>query len=213
MTSTAEETAPLRADAERNRAKLVAAARAVFAEQGLEAPLEEIARRAGVGIATLYRRFPVREALIAATFADRMAGYAAAARQALADPCPWTGFSSFVRQWSAMQVDDRGLGDVMTLSLPDSDEFELRRREAYAAFLELVARAQAAGELRADFAPEDFVMLMMANAGIIHAGGAAAGALSARLVEFVLQGSRASAAVAVLPAPPTADQVHAAMCR
>ena len=76
----------LRADAARNRAAIVAVARDVFAEQGLEAPLETIAARAGVGIATLYRRFPTREKLVAAALVEKVAEYAEAARQALAGP-------------------------------------------------------------------------------------------------------------------------------
>jgi AcrR family transcriptional regulator len=79
----------LRADAERNRAALLDAAREVFAEQGLEAPLEEIALRAGVGIGTLYRRFPTRTQLVAAALVDKVAQYAEAAEQALTILDPW----------------------------------------------------------------------------------------------------------------------------
>src|SRR5262249_12878918 len=86
----------LRVDAERNRAAILAAAREVFAEQGLEAPLEEIAARAGVGIATLYRRFPTRAHLVAAALVEKVTQYAEAAEQALAVPDPWAGFTSFV---------------------------------------------------------------------------------------------------------------------
>src|SRR5215468_9862116 len=82
----------LRADAARNREAIVAAARDVFAAHGLEAPLEEIALRAGVGIATLYRRFPTRAELVAAALVDKVTQYAEAAEQALAIPDPWAGF-------------------------------------------------------------------------------------------------------------------------
>src|SRR5215470_9654826 len=88
----------LRVDAERNRAALLDAAREVFAEQGLEAPLEEIALRAGVGIATLYRRFPTRTQLVAAALIDKITQYAEAAEQALAIPDPWAGFVSYVER-------------------------------------------------------------------------------------------------------------------
>src|SRR5258705_8781008 len=86
----------LRADAERNRAAIVAAARVVFAEYGLEAPLEEIAQRAGVGIATLYRRFPAREQLVAAALIEKVTQYAEAAADALAAFDRWAGFVGFV---------------------------------------------------------------------------------------------------------------------
>src|SRR6266498_1487574 len=102
----------LRVDAERNRAAILAAAREVFAEQGLEAPLEEIALRAGVGIATLYRRFPARAQLVAAALIEKVTQYAEAAEQALAAPDPWAGFASFVEGICELQADDRGLSDL-----------------------------------------------------------------------------------------------------
>src|SRR3954453_17400464 len=83
--------AGLRVDAERNRQRVVAAAREAFAEFGLDVPLEDIARRAGVGVGTLYRRYPTRADLVAAAFEAKMTAYAEAAREALADPDPWRG--------------------------------------------------------------------------------------------------------------------------
>jgi AcrR family transcriptional regulator len=121
---TGHEPRRLRADAERNRVAILAAAREVFAEHGLEAPLEEIALRAGVGIATLYRRFPDREHLVAAALLDKIAQYAAAAEQVRADPDPWAGFVGFVERICEMQADDRGLGDLLSMTLPASDQVE-----------------------------------------------------------------------------------------
>jgi AcrR family transcriptional regulator len=100
---------PLRADAERNREAILGAARQVFAEQGLEAPLEVIALRAGVGIATLYRRFPRRDQLVAAAFIDKVGQYAQAAEQGLAVSDPWAGFTAFVERICDLQAADRGL--------------------------------------------------------------------------------------------------------
>jgi AcrR family transcriptional regulator len=82
----------LRADAERNRQLLLQAAREVFAEQGLQASSKEIARPAGVGIATLFRRFPTRQGLLVATFGPKLAAYTEAINRALNDPDPWRGF-------------------------------------------------------------------------------------------------------------------------
>src|SRR3954467_8534167 len=82
----------LRADAARNRDAIIAAARPVFAEHGLGAPLDEIARRPRVGNATLYRHFPTREELVQAALMCPMAEYLAAAEDGLADPDPWAGF-------------------------------------------------------------------------------------------------------------------------
>jgi len=212
VTTTADDTGTLRADAERNRAKVLCAARGAFAELGLDAPLEEIARRAGVGIATLYRRFPTREALVAATATERMAQYAQTAEAALATADPWDGFATYVRQLAAMQVADRGLGDVMAMSFPDSDEFERHRDATYSTFLALIRRAQQAKVLRDDFVAEDFIMLMMANTGIIHAAGELAPQLSERLVSYLLQ-SFGTGAAGPLPPAPDPERLHGVMCR
>src|SRR3954471_4942828 len=88
----------LRVDAERNRQRIVAAAGTAFAELGLDVPMEDIARRAGVGVGTLYRRYPTRADLIAAAFEVKMAAYAEAAADALADPDPWHGFCGYVER-------------------------------------------------------------------------------------------------------------------
>jgi AcrR family transcriptional regulator len=97
----------LRADAERNRERVLSAARKVFAEQGLEASTNEIARRAGVGVATLFRRFPTRDDLVGAVFADKMSAYAAAIDDALADSDPWHGFCGFIERVCRMQAGPR----------------------------------------------------------------------------------------------------------
>src|SRR3978361_1655002 len=107
----------LRADAARNRDAIVAAARTVFAEQGLGAPLDEIARRAGVGNATLYRRFPTREELVQAALLAPMAEYLAAAEEGLADPDPWAGFRDYLLRLCQLQARDRGLADLLVTTV------------------------------------------------------------------------------------------------
>src|SRR3954454_15129458 len=99
----------LRADAERNRAALLAAAREIFGERGLDASLDEIARRAGVGNATLYRRFPSRRDLIAEVFASKMSEYVDLADRAVPGREPWHGFVFYQTAICAMQSTDRGL--------------------------------------------------------------------------------------------------------
>lgn len=165
----------LRADAERNRQRIIGAARAVFAERGLDVPMEDIARHAGVGVATLYRRFPTRDHLVAGAFECKMAAYADAADRALADPDPWAGFCGYIERVCAMQAEDRGFANVLTMTFPMAKQLQAERDRGYRAFAELARRAQAAGKLRADFVPEDLAMLLMANAGV------AAGTVSAAL--------------------------------
>ena len=203
---------PLRADAAANRRRLVDAARAVFAERGLDAPLAAIARCAGVGNATLYRRFPTRDALLAAAFEERLAAYARAAAAALRAPDPWTGFCGYVARVCAMQTADHGVRDVLTMTFPSAKALEAQRDRAYRDFAEVVRRAQAAGALRADFVPEDVVLLLMANAGLVRGLGAAAPPASARFVALVLDACRAERAHA-LPPPPAPAQVYRAMRR
>src|SRR4051794_4136234 len=112
----------LRADAERNRTALLAAARVVFGEHGLEASLDEIARRAGVGNATLYRRFPTRRDLIAAVFAGRMSEYVELADEALRNPDPWQAFVGYLTRVCEVQATDRGLSELLVTSNFDGDK-------------------------------------------------------------------------------------------
>jgi AcrR family transcriptional regulator len=202
----------LRADAERNRARIVAAAREVFAERGLDVSLDEIARRAGVGVATLYRRFPTRADLIGGAFENKMAAYADFVADALADPDPWTGFRRYLERVCAMQAEDRGFTDVLTMTFSTAKRFEAERARAYEGFVELIDRAKAAGRLRADFVPEDLIMLLMANAGVIAATGDAAPDTWRRLVAYLIQAFAADAAEP-LPDPPTPQRMYRALLR
>jgi AcrR family transcriptional regulator len=200
----------LRADAARNRAAIVEAARAVFAEHGLDAPLDHIANRAGTGNATLYRRFPQRADLVAAVFAERMAEYVDAVEAGLADDDAWDGFAGYVRAVGEMQARDRGIADLVTMDLSAAPEVEELRACAYDGVVRLVARAHAAGVLRADFTDQDVVLLLMANAGLVERAHGIADDASARLIALLLDGLRASAATAG-PAAPPAPRVFAAM--
>ena len=202
----------LRADAERNRRRIVAAAQAVFAEAGLAVPLEVIAQRAGVGIATLYRRFPMREDLVAASFAPKMAEYSAAIEEALRAADAWDGLCGFAARACAMQAADRGLSDVLALTFPTAKALEAQRALAYRGLAELVGRAQAQGTLRSDFTLEDVALLLMANAGVVQATRDAAPEASRHFVALMLDGFRAEGAHP-LPAPPTPARLYRAMLR
>jgi AcrR family transcriptional regulator len=203
----------LRADAERNRAALLGGARAVFAELGLEAPLETIAHRAGVGIATLYRHFPTREQLVAAALLDQVADYLCAAEQALASDDPWSGFVGFVERICAMQADDRGLGDLLSMALPADQEIEELRARANAMVIALVERAKSAGQLRADFAGEDLLLLLIANAAIVHVTARDAPDAWRRLMALQLDAFRARGNAARLPEAPSTQAMARAMLR
>jgi AcrR family transcriptional regulator len=200
----------LRADAARNREAIVEAARAVFAEQGLEAPLDDIAKRAGTGNATLYRRFPTRSDLVAAVFAQRMAEHVDAVEAGLADDDPWNGFASYIRAVGGMQARDRGIADLVTMDVSAAPEIEALRARAFDGLVRLVARAHEAGVLRADFTDQDVVLLLMANAGLVERAHGITAEASARLIGLLLDGLRAEAATPGHAAP-SARQVMAAM--
>ena len=192
----------LRADAARNREAIIAAARPVFAEQGLGAPLDEIARRAGVGNATLYRHFPTREELVQAALLGPIAEYLAAAEEAVADPDPWAGFRDYLLRLCQLQARDRALADLLvtTIKTP-SGELEQLRGTAFELTRQLIERAQAAGELRADFRHQDLPLLLMANAGLVKRTQAGAPDSWRRVASFLLDGLKASAATPAPPAP------------
>jgi AcrR family transcriptional regulator len=202
----------LRRDAAENRERIIEAAREVFSEQGLQAPIEEVARRAGVGIATLYRRFPTRPDLITCAFAAKMQEYADATEEALAFEDPWAGFSWYVERLCEMQAADHGFTDVLTMTFPTAPEFEDVRDRTFLRYRELTKRAKNAGRLRRDFTTEDLPLILMANAGVVAASAGAAPDAWRRVVHLILQGLEAPAR-GPLPKPVAPAQIRLAMER
>ena len=195
----------LRVDAAQNRARILDAARDAFAERGLDVPMAAIARRAEVGIATLFRRFPTKEALVVEVFADQLEQCESLVDTALADPDPWRGFCSVIETVCEMQVQDRGFTEAFLTAYPDAIDHEARRERAERQFAELVHRAQIGGGLRTDFAPSDLALVLRANAGAIAAPASVAPRLSRRLVAYLLRAFEAHPPAAVrgpLPAVP-----------
>ncbi|WP_105971301.1 TetR/AcrR family transcriptional regulator [Streptomyces geranii] len=200
----------LRADALRNRQRLVAAARQIFEEQGLDAPLDEVAERAGVGAGTLYRRFPTRAELVEAAFEDELRRVTAIAEEALRCEDPWTGFSTYVERLCGAMAADRGLSDLFTVRLPNSQVASALCDRQSAALAKLVRRAQEAGALRADFVPEDVFLFLLANAGVAQVTRCAAPHAWRRLVAFLLA-SCGPDHTEPLPAAPTPLQTERAL--
>lgn len=192
----------VRADARRNRERILVAARAVFAEHGIGAPMATVARRAGVGVATLYRHFPTREDLVRGAFARQMRTCGQALADALAADDPWTGFRHLVETVCALHREERGFPAAFLEAFPETTAEHARARElAERDLATLVRRAQASGALRADFHPSDLVVALVAHCGLVNAlpGDDAA---SRRLVAYLLQSFRA--APAGEPLPPSA---------
>jgi len=203
----------LRADAELNRQRLLEAARELFASEGTDVSMRQIARRAGVGEPTLRRRFPSKGALLAEVFQDRITAYADLAETALTDPDPWHGFVTFVEQITGMQLADRGFTEVLTMSFPASIRFAAERRRGYAAIQQVIARAQQTGRLRDDFVAEDLVMLLLAHAGVVAGGGDQAGRFSARLLAYLLQAAKATTETEPLPPAPSEAETYGELLR
>jgi AcrR family transcriptional regulator len=190
----------LRSDARDNRVRILAVARAAFAGEGLDVPIREIARRAGVGPATVYRHFPTKEALFAAAFAEQMALCSAVVEEGLAASDPWRGFCLVIEKLMEMHALDRGFSRAFTSRLPrTADYFTADRDRTLRMLLDLVRRAKEAGGRRPDFVLEDIVLALMANEGIRAESPEMRVAASRRLAALMIQSFRANPVPAPLP--------------
>jgi len=151
---------PLRKDAERNRLRIIASAREVFRERGFEATLDDVAHHAGLGVGTVYRRFPNKEQLIESMFAERMSEIIELAKKTLEDPDPWHGFVAFLEQVAESMANDRGMHDIMVSTAFGHEQIARVRDQLMPLGTEIVQRAKESGELRADFEVEDVVVLL-----------------------------------------------------
>jgi len=174
--------------------------------------MASVAREAGVGIATVFRHFATKEELVAAVFTDRMDSYADAVDAALADPDPWHGLTRLIETMCAMQAADYGFADVLTMTFPTAKALEKRRKESFNAVVRLIDHAKAAGQLRADFASQDLVLIFMANAGVVNATGGSAPNAWRRVLAMILQALEAPAR-GQLPDPPDDAAIYRAMLR
>jgi AcrR family transcriptional regulator len=176
---------PKRADARRNYEKLVAAARAAFSENGTGAPLEEVAERAGVGIGTLYRHFPTRQALLEAVYVDEVEAMARAAED-LSELPPWEALSQWLHQYVGFAATKRALNEALLEAAPDSNVLLACRTAITGAGNALVERAQRAGVVRTDTSFMDIGRMV---AGIAMVPTADPGQKE-RLLDLALDGLR-----------------------
>jgi AcrR family transcriptional regulator len=176
---------PKRADARANYDKLVAAARAVFTEDGTSAPLEDVAERAGVGIGTLYRHFPTRQALLEAVYVDEVEGMARAADDLSKLP-PWDALSQWLHQYVGFAATKRALNEALLEAAPDSDVLVSCRTAIVSAGTKLLDRAQQAGVVRPD---ANFMDVVRMVGGIALVPTAEPGQKE-RMLELALDGLR-----------------------
>ncbi|MEU7650728.1 helix-turn-helix domain-containing protein [Micromonospora taraxaci] len=189
----------LRADALDNRERMIEAAREVFAVDGLDVPMREVARRAGVAPATLYRRFPTKEMLVTEAFAEQMQACHAIVDEGLADPDPWHGFCHVIEKMCELHARDRGFTAALISTFPHAVDFEARREYALKAIDELSRRAKEAGRLRPDFVLDDVLLVLMANSGIHATSPTTQVTASRRFAALAISAFQASPDVSPLP--------------
>lgn len=182
---------PLRADAARNRERILAAAAEVFATRGLEATLDDIAAHAGLGVATVYRRFPNRDALVEALFEERLTEVAAGAALVLDEPDSWVALRRLLETVGGVVTADQGLFEVLVCRPGGRAAVRERMLPIVSA---VIGRAQAEGHVRADLAPTDFPMMLRMLAGIADATREVRPDLWRRYLELLLDGLRAERA-------------------
>ncbi|WP_217555811.1 TetR/AcrR family transcriptional regulator [Streptomyces sp. GbtcB6] len=150
---------PLRRDAARNRERILLAAREVFGRRGLGVTLDDVAKHAGVGVGTMYRRFPTKEALVRAVFEQDLAMRQESAEQALAHPDPWQGLVDFLMTMAADLAENRGLHEVIMLGSHSSEPMETTRGGMLPYLEALIHRAQDSGQLRPEVTASDIPVI------------------------------------------------------
>lgn len=203
---------PLRRDAERNRQRILAAAGEVFAERGMAATLDDVAHRAGLGVGTVYRRFPNKESLAAALFAQRMDEVAELAAAALARSDSWLGLCDLLEGLCELFARDRGLRDIMISSGPDAQLLQDRKSRLEPMVHELVQRAKRDGGLRPEIRGEDIPLIAIMINAVAEYVGSIRPTLWRRYLAVMLDGLSAGRATpAELPEPLNGDELDRVM--
>ncbi len=204
---------PLRRDAERNRQRILDTAGALFAERGLGVSLDEIARHAGVGVGTVYRRFPDKEQLIDALFEHRLGEILATASASLEIEDPWDGLVHFIERSLELQVADRALKELLLSTSTAHARIELGRRQIQPIVEAVLDRARRAGAVREDFVVSDLLLLQHAVSEAAAYTQEVAPEAWRRVLQIALDGLRPDRRRPTpMPVPPLDDeQVDCAM--
>lgn len=180
-----------RSDALENRERIAAAASELFMAAGLGAPMREIARRAEVSPATLYRHFPTKEALATEAFKDEVRACHRILDEGLDDPDPWHGFCRVLERLCEQHARNHSFTSAFISAVPQAMEFTTERRQSLGALAEIAACARQAGRLRADVSVDDLVLMLMANRGIRGGSRASRIAASRRFAALTIEAFRA----------------------
>lgn len=197
---------PLRSDARRNRATLVASARELFAREGVDVSVEEITHHAGLGMGTLYRHFPTKDELIDAVLEDAFAEILRLAEEAVAAEDAWAGFTGFLEGSLELHAQNRGVKDMLA-ARRGSGHSEAMRRRMRPLFRQMIERAQEQGALRSDFAVEDMPLIFWSAMRVIEATAKVSPETWRRYLGFLLDGLRSEAATPLPVAPLTGPQL------
>jgi AcrR family transcriptional regulator len=201
---------PLRSDARRNREKILAAASELFAIEGPDLCIDDIARRAGVGHATVFRRFPTKDDLVLAMFEERLGELAAVAEEAAGREDPWEGLVELMTGIGERHARDRGLMEALGTQAFGSPTLADHRLRIADPIGRLLRRAQEAGRVRADLEPEDVLFLISAVAKSSPCNFEIPD-LWRRYLGVVLDGMKPDAASPLAPPAPTMDEVERAL--
>jgi AcrR family transcriptional regulator len=205
---------PLRRDAERNRQRILAAARELFAERGLAVTLDDVADRAGLGVGTVYRRFSCRDQLVDALFEEQMVAILALVDEALEIEDPWLGLRTCLERLVALQAADRGLKEALLGTTEGRERVARVREQMRPRVGKLVQRAQEAGELRDDVSASDFALLQMMIGTVAEIASPDRPELWRRFLTLILDGMRADGPRTPLPEPPLEiEALDECMCR
>ncbi|MFF2330716.1 MULTISPECIES: TetR/AcrR family transcriptional regulator [unclassified Streptomyces] len=159
---------PLRRDAERNRGRILEAAREVFAARGLEATLNDIAHHANLGVGTVYRRFPNKDVLVEALFVERLQEIQAAAENALREPDPWDGLLGFMEWMTASLAQDRGLYEVSVNGSHGHRLVARARDDMCRCVAQLIERGEREGDLRPGASGTDVLAFMVMLGAVVE---------------------------------------------
>ncbi|MGW4366358.1 TetR/AcrR family transcriptional regulator [Nocardia takedensis] len=192
----------VRSDARDNRDRILEAARAVFVTDGLDVPLREIARRAEVGPATLYRHFPTKQELVAEAFTAQMLACRSIVDAGLADTDPWRGFCLAIERLCELQARDHGFTAALMSAFPRAMDFAAIRAASMTGAAELIRRAKDTGRLRPEIVLDDIILMVMANNGIHASTPAARIVASRRFAAHMIRAFATSTAPAPLPPIP-----------
>jgi AcrR family transcriptional regulator len=181
-------TRPLRRDAQRNRERILAAARELFAERGIDATLDDVADRAGVGVGTVYRRYPNKDALLDELFEEGLTEFVTLADESLANPDPWQALIGFIERLEEGFSANRALEQLVMHSTRGQERSAHAREQLMAPIAALVERAKTDNKLRPDFEAADIAMIHIMLSAVVRETQAVSPDLWRRYFAFIVDG-------------------------